>query len=743
MKKTRVWSSDGAARAELRAFEVSLAPYARNLGAHQNFTRHCWNSVLQDRLKTMHHVWPLLRASLSPYAHKVHALQILAWPRALHGIAVVHLGLHHFKTLRSGAMRGLKADRKGANPVLHLATANILADPEAWAIAQTLRDARELGGYDRMEAILGLFATTADGLPRNGPTAVLVDRLSRIGWICGSHGLVQDRLGSFCLWTVPWDELCVRLRLAWSHVLEVTAGSRQSFAGLHEVDIVATQKALGHYSSADQVYLRCHLDGTLFVANARAKFQPGTDDRCEWCGNRDGFEHRAWHCPYFECCRTHLSSAQRQEALSLPPAFSVHGWALVLAEWELYVDFLLRDDCFRKMSPVNLPPLRASNWCDLFVDGTCANPTEPCLRYGSWAVTLAAGGPGSLTNQVVLAGHLQGLCQSAFRAELAAVYNALVWATERCQKVRLWCDCLGVVQRVRRLLKGGRVSPNRAHSDLWRNIAELLRTTDLEVQIIKVVSHCCVTAATNAEEEWVYWHNRLTDQAAAVIKDKRSPEFWTAWKNLAAALTSRRCLHQAILLMLLKQSRLANVNKPIDVSKQPRVNPGPAVVMPAAPREWILPEKLFRRYGQSNVEAIHRWWSACGKEVLSGRGELRLVAGLQLFFDFRWATEHIGPFLHRKRWFAEEANLPPGCVVNWSDRTKAFLLLWKSYLRCNDVDVPHKMSKPHGLAFGKWVVSYYLRWPDCKFQAVDDHIFRQLGRQVTSQRDISSLTPNR
>ena len=175
------------------------------------------------------------------------------------------------------------------------------------------------------------------------------------------------------------------------------------------------------------------------------------------------------------------------------------------------------------------------------------------------------------------------------------------------------------------------MSPNRAHSDLWRNIAELLRTTDLEVQIIKVVSHCCVTAATNAEEEWVYWHNRLTDQAAAVIKDKRSPEFWTAWKNLAAALTSRRCLHQAILLMLLKQSRLANVNKPIDVSKQPRVNPGPVVVMPAAPREWILPEKLFRRYGQSNVEAIHRWWSACGKEVLSGRGELRLVAGLQLF----------------------------------------------------------------------------------------------------------------
>ena len=288
MNKTRVWSSDGASRAELRQSEVLLAMYARNLGAHQNFSKHCWNSVLQKRLKMMPAVWPLLRASLSPYAHKVHALQVLAWPRALHGISVVHLGQSHFKVLRTGALRGLRSDRKGANPVLHLSTLNLLADPEAWTILQTCRDARELGGYERMETILGLFAVTPLDLPRNGPTAVLVSRVKRLGWTLGNHGIVQDRLGSFSLFSVSWDELVLRFRLAWSSVLHDAAGHRPTFCGLDEVDLTATQQALTHFSAADQVFLRCHLDGTLFVRNGRAKFETNVDDKCPWCGDKDG-----------------------------------------------------------------------------------------------------------------------------------------------------------------------------------------------------------------------------------------------------------------------------------------------------------------------------------------------------------------------------------------------------------------------------------------------------------------------
>ena len=134
LKKTRLWSTDATVRREFRSGALPVAYSARNLGAHQNFSRHCHNSVLQQRLLKLPPVWVRLRASQSPYKGKLMAIRMMAWPRALHGITVVHLGASHFKLLRAGAVRALKADRKGANPYLHLATSDVVHDPEAWSI---------------------------------------------------------------------------------------------------------------------------------------------------------------------------------------------------------------------------------------------------------------------------------------------------------------------------------------------------------------------------------------------------------------------------------------------------------------------------------------------------------------------------------------------------------------------------------------------------------------------------------
>ena len=513
-------------------------------------------------------------------------------------------------------MKGLRSDRKGANPLLHLASGHILADPEAWATFQTVRDARELGGFERVEACVGLFADAPSELPRNGPVAILVARLQRVGWTFGANGLVQDRFGCFSLFDVSWDELCLRLTFAWPHVLATDVAHRSTFGGLKHVDLGATQKALSQFGSADQVYLRCHLDGTLFVQNGRAKFQEGISDQCLWCGERDGFLHRAWQCPHFEQCRAHLTPEQRSAVSRMPECFSVHGWAVSLAEWELFMDFLLSDDGFCRMSPVGIPPIKLGDWLDLFVDGACAHPREPKLRYGAWAATMATQGPGHLDNCLILGGHLRGMCQSAFRAELAAVYYAMQWASSRCMRLRLWSDCLGVVNGVRKLLRGAKVRPNRAHSDLWQRIAALLAESDMWVQILKVVSHCSVQEATSPEEEWAYWHNQLTDQAATAINGRRTHEFWVAWENLSVALTKQRQLHMAVLTMLLKQSRLANAGKSEPKPRGNMVQPS-AVALPAAPTEWRLPESLFQRYGEANVVAMHEWWSQCGTAALS------------------------------------------------------------------------------------------------------------------------------
>jgi len=117
MKKTRLWSTDADARRDFRGSDLAVTLAARNLGAHQNFSRHAHNAELQKRLTRMPVVWVRLRASHASYKQKITAIHMMAWPKALHGITVVHLGLSHWKTLRSGAVRSLKADRKGANPI--------------------------------------------------------------------------------------------------------------------------------------------------------------------------------------------------------------------------------------------------------------------------------------------------------------------------------------------------------------------------------------------------------------------------------------------------------------------------------------------------------------------------------------------------------------------------------------------------------------------------------------------------
>ena len=210
MSKTRLWSTEADARRVFRGSVVKVTLAARNLGAHQNFSRHCHNASLLARLQKMPQIWVRLRASHGPYRFKIIALHMMAWPRALHGISVVHLGANNFKPLRAGALRAVKADRKGANPFLHLATSAVQSDPEAWAILQTLRDVREHGCPDQVESLLGLFAHSSEKLPANGPTAILLTRISRLGWGVGGQGLVQDRFGTFSLMTIAWDELvCV------------------------------------------------------------------------------------------------------------------------------------------------------------------------------------------------------------------------------------------------------------------------------------------------------------------------------------------------------------------------------------------------------------------------------------------------------------------------------------------------------------------------------------------------------
>ena len=98
-----------------------------------NCSRHAWNAVMQLRLQALPGVWTKLRASLA-HIRQSTAIRMMGWPQAFHACSVVHIGGCHFQRARSGAMRGLRTQRKGANPFLHMILTNLMGDPEAWVI---------------------------------------------------------------------------------------------------------------------------------------------------------------------------------------------------------------------------------------------------------------------------------------------------------------------------------------------------------------------------------------------------------------------------------------------------------------------------------------------------------------------------------------------------------------------------------------------------------------------------------
>ena len=737
MKKARLWSTEAEARREFRDSSIEVTLAARNLGAHQNFSRHSHNAELQKRLAQMPQVWIRLKASHASYKQKIMVIHMMAWPRALHGITVVHLGESHFKVLRSGAARSLKADRKGANPYLHLASTHFQTDPEAWAILQTFRDVRELGTRAQVEPTLGLFATSLDKLPNNGPSAILLSRLRRLGWGVGSQGLIQDRFGTFSLMSIAWDELLLRFKYAWGHVLSTELAHRNTFHGLDKVDLSELYGALASFGPVDQVFLRCHLDGTLFTQNGRAKFSAGVTSQCPWCSATDGFHHRAWICPHFAPCRAHLTQEQLDALALLPPCLRDHGWSVTVAEWEVFAVWLLQDDGLCRMSPVEPSVRSLPHLLEVFVDGTSACPHEPKLRFAAWAATVVPGGVGTLDNQFLMGGYVKGFSQTPFRAELTAVLQVTIWAVQRRRAIRIWCDCQGVVKGFLRITRGRSPRRNAPHSGLWGLLYEVLQGFEHLVQIRKVVSHGSLRSSTGPLEDWAYWHNNVTDAAAEGVNYRRPSAFWRDWVILNGALSFHRKLHRAILLVLLQTSRMANVRSSRPVAMH--VVPQAVIVEPTLPAEWKIPGSLVKRYGADNLAQLHTWWTRWGPAMMQGDQPLTYISGVQLFLSFQLHTGYEGPWCHNKKWYSRAEDAPVSARRPWGERVKLFLLLFRSYLKGNKVILSQRMTRPHSAAVAKWLICYRLRWPTEMVDYIDSHVFTSLGRQACNAADLAAL----
>ena len=138
------------------------------------------------------------------------------------------------------------------------------------------------------------------------------------------------------------------------------------------------------------------------------------------------------------------------------------------------------------------------------MDGTCAYPREVKLRFAAWSVTIASTAQNTLDNKLLMGGHVSGLCQTAFRAELTAALHAATWAVQHGFTVRLWCDCQSVVRGFLRVLRGKHIRKNAPHSDLWLRLQQVLAGYNNMCKSGRLFRMACKVA------QLIQWNNGLT-----------------------------------------------------------------------------------------------------------------------------------------------------------------------------------------------------------------------------------------
>lgn len=303
--------------------------------------------------------------------------------------------------------------------MLHLATYPLRMDPECWCIMATFKDARAFATSDAFRHTLQEYAVHTK--QSNGPVGVLVARARRVGWRLLEDGCFADSIGHFDVLSCSWEQVLVRLKVAWASLIGSEVFHRDSMSGCHRTDLYELQRSLQTYDATSQALLRNHLDGTLFTQSGRAHFEENNEGQCPWCREKDGFYHRLWECPFFTEDRQGVPADVLEQIPTLPKCLTCHGWpirASHMDEWLQMLELIPAPD----VGQVQVG--REGTRIHLFIDGSCAQTDEPSLRLASWAVTQAAEIP-ALQNDLLMAGPVPGMIQSAYRAELWALLCAV------------------------------------------------------------------------------------------------------------------------------------------------------------------------------------------------------------------------------------------------------------------------------------------------------------------------------
>lgn len=130
----------------MKAADLQVVYSSKDLGTHMQYSGKQTNKSVKGKCYQLSELWGPLSRSRAPRSHKERVLCTVAWPKACHGAATVHLSSFTFMDMRRGAMKALGLDKAGANPHIQFALQqNTLMDPEYYCTWDGVAKMRQYG----------------------------------------------------------------------------------------------------------------------------------------------------------------------------------------------------------------------------------------------------------------------------------------------------------------------------------------------------------------------------------------------------------------------------------------------------------------------------------------------------------------------------------------------------------------------------------------------------------------------
>jgi len=705
-KKTFGWSTCPDVRSSMRASGIAVSHHARELGGHFGISRQYTNRTLKQRFFDLEDFWGKLKQSKARHAAKVFMLRAVAWPRGLHAVASAPVGDQVWLTLRRRAVSALGWKRPGVNPSVFLGLVESAVDPQLLAVIWTLRTTRTHCPGDFWQTNVAPVAHGDLDSPPNSLGSMALMRAQSVGLHVTRFGTLVDRFGSFCPQSCNPAEIDLRLQWAWQAVVAQKVHHRADFAGLCQVDVAATRRALSNLSADDQAMYRFGLSGGLFTERYKAQWTDQSD-ACKWCGQTDTLRHRFWECPQHHDLRA-LHAPDLPDLLDLlPPVMSLRGWAVLPPTWHEWIKVLVD---LPALPPPPAVPLCPGAWNDVFTDGSCLHQACPLYRCAAWSAVLASPFHADWTPghaAVVGAACLPGVCQTAYRAELYAVAYVLHWAATQQAPVRIWTDCLGVLNKFQLLVWGyKRLNVNRSNADLWAWVLQSVeRLGRHRILIKKAPAHRTLQSARTRHEVWMIANNALADRAARLANQARPVAFWEFWERQV-------------------QSSVSFTGEPADAPvRQTREFQVQFVLGPGIGQPLPVTTRL---YGPELTQKLEQWFFA---RLAEDHQNAVWVSITQLYLDFQLTWGHPGPLRVNNQWVNTD-HRPYLAAENFSFRLRVrwFRQFLKQYWKESRVTLALEQCRPCSELLQAYLPAASVPWDSRALQEVE----RWLGSHLTS-----------